>query len=309
MSPRSRSSRRTSTCRSRSGAAARLQPARARALPSRWRGRRGTAGRAADEDRPRRGRAAFLAQVEEVTLGSVPVHAVSARTGEGSTNCAPGCSRTAPRCSSFVGRRQVDDRQLARRRGAALHPGGARGRSDGPALDTHRELILVPTAASSSTRRGSASYSSGTQTSSRRSATSRRSHGAAASATATTTRSPAARFAKRWPRGAVTGALAELPEAAAGTGGDRGPAQPPTATGTRPRIQDSGTREQTEEETLNTPRVREDAVDFVLADPSTASRGGAAAGGRPAGPGPPFAWRDGAWALTFARPEADRWST
>ena len=76
----------------------------------------------------------------------------------------------------LVGRRQVDDRQRARRRGAARDAGGARRRPARPAHDdAPRADPAARTAASCSTRRGSASSSSGTPTSSRRSATSRRS--------------------------------------------------------------------------------------------------------------------------------------
>ena len=103
-------------------------------------------------------------------------------------------------------------------------------------------------------------------------------------------------------------ALAELREAAARARGDRGAPQPPTATGTRPRVQDSRTREQAEEETLSPPRVREDAVEFVAARPrAPLSRGRARAGGRR---GRASGRRsNGATARggsTFPRPDVDR---
>jgi enterochelin esterase family protein len=56
-----------------------------------------------------------------------------------------------------------------------------------------------------------------------------------------------------------------------------------------------------------TPRVREDAVDFVLPDPE--HRFAEVVLGQEVSrprPGPPFKWREGAWRLTFARPEVDR---
>jgi enterochelin esterase-like enzyme len=55
------------------------------------------------------------------------------------------------------------------------------------------------------------------------------------------------------------------------------------------------------------PRVREDAVDFVLPDPE--HRAGEVVLGQEVSrprPGPPFEWSDGAWRLTFARPQVDR---
>jgi enterochelin esterase family protein len=55
------------------------------------------------------------------------------------------------------------------------------------------------------------------------------------------------------------------------------------------------------------PRVREDAVDLVLPDPE--HRFGEVVLGQEVSrprPGPRFAWSDGAWRLTFARPEVDR---
>ena len=58
---------------------------------------------------------------------------------------------------------------------------------------------------------------------------------------------------------------------------------------------------------MSPPRVREDAVDFVLPDPehrySEVVLGQEVSRPRP---GPPFEWSDGAWRLTFARPEVDR---
>ncbi len=62
-------------------------------------------------------------------------------------------------------------------------------------------------------------------------------------------------------------ALAELRQAAARARGDRAEAEPPAATGTRAGVQDSRTSESSQEEALSPPRVREDAVDFALADP------------------------------------------
>jgi enterochelin esterase-like enzyme len=58
---------------------------------------------------------------------------------------------------------------------------------------------------------------------------------------------------------------------------------------------------------LTSPRVREDAVEFVLADPEHGF-GEVVLGqevSRPR-PGPPFTWGDGAWRLTFPRPDVDR---
>ena len=97
-------------------------------------------------------------------------------------------------------------------------------------------------------------------------------------------------------------------EAAARARGDRGAPQPPTATGTRPRIQDSRTREQAEEETLTPPRVREDAVEFVLPDPEHRfERGGArAGGGAPAAPGRRSRGATARGGSTFPRPDVDR---
>ena len=58
---------------------------------------------------------------------------------------------------------------------------------------------------------------------------------------------------------------------------------------------------------MTTPRVREDAVDFVLPDPERRF-GEVVLGQEVARPrtGPPFEWRDGAWRLTFPRPDVDR---
>ena len=58
---------------------------------------------------------------------------------------------------------------------------------------------------------------------------------------------------------------------------------------------------------MRPPRVREDAVDFTLPDPGHRFHkvvlGQEVSRPRP---GPPFEWRDGAWRLTFPRPEVDR---
>jgi enterochelin esterase family protein len=74
-------------------------------------------------------------------------------------------------------------------------------------------------------------------------------------------------------------------------------------------VEDPGTRgpvEHEEERTLS-PRVDDDAVEFTVADPehryAEVVLGQEVARPRP---GPPFAWTDGAWRLTFPRPEADR---
>ena len=212
--------------------------------------------------------APYLDQVEAVTLGACPTHAVSAKTGEGIDELRA-VARAEPHRSAarLVRCRQVDDRERARGRGDARDAGGPRGR---PPRPPHH---LAPRAdrarrrrRRSSTRRASASCSSGTPTSSRRSATSRRSRAAAASPTATTTRSPAARSARRSRTARCSRrALAELRQAAARARGDRGPAEPPTATGTRPGVQDPRTSEPTQEEALSPPRVREDAVELAAA--------------------------------------------
>lgn len=58
---------------------------------------------------------------------------------------------------------------------------------------------------------------------------------------------------------------------------------------------------------MSSPRVREDAVDFVLPDPERRSNEVVLGQEvRRPRPGPPFAWQDGAWRLTFERPEVDR---
>jgi enterochelin esterase family protein len=58
---------------------------------------------------------------------------------------------------------------------------------------------------------------------------------------------------------------------------------------------------------LSPNRVREDAVEFVLPDPERRSSSVVLGQeiSRPR-PGPPFEWNEGAWRLTFPRPEVDR---
>src|SRR5205823_2959144 len=106
---------------------------------------------------------------------------------------------------------------------------------------------------------------------------------------------------------APAGALAELREAAARARGDRGTAKPPAAPRTRPGVQDSGTRDATQEEALTPPRVREDAVELSLPDPERRFRE-VVLGQEVARPrvGPPFNFIDGRWRLEFPRPDADR---
>src|SRR5205823_9838586 len=105
---------------------------------------------------------------------------------------------------------------------------------------------------------------------------------------------------------APAGALAELREAAARARGDRGTAKPPAAPRTRPGVQDSSTRDATQEEALTPPRVREDAVELSLRDPehrfADVVLGHEFRRPRRA----PFAYEDGVWRLEFPRPNADR---
>src|SRR5205823_5712750 len=105
----------------------------------------------------------------------------------------------------------------------------------------------------------------------------------------------------RDPRGARRGvvgprAVAELREAATRALRDRGAAEPPTATGACPRVQDPGTPEP--QETQEALIVAEGGVHFALPDPDRrhdeVRLGQEVVRPRP---GPHFAWRDGAWQL------------
>ena len=89
---------------------------------------------------------AFLAKVDEVTLGSVPVHAVSARTGEGIDELRAWLqpNRTAVLLgSSGVGKSTIVNSLV----GEELLPTQEVREDDqmGRHTTTHRELILVPT--------------------------------------------------------------------------------------------------------------------------------------------------------------------
>src|SRR5207237_10883796 len=100
--------------------------------------------------------------------------------------------------------------------------------------------------------------------------------------------------------------LAELPEAPARARGDRDAAEPLAPRGTRPGVQDSGTRDATQEEALTPPRVREDAVELSLPDPEHRFDDVALGHelGRPRRA--PYRFDRGEWRLEFPRPDADR---
>ena len=102
-------------------------------------------------------------------------------------------------------------------------------------------------------------------------------------------------------------ALGELPQAAARAGGDRGPPQPPTATGTRPRVQNPRTSAEADRRRSADPAPRPRGRGRVRAARSRAPLRRRCVLGQEVArprPGPPFAWADGAWRLRFARPDA-----
>ena len=101
--------------------------------------------------------------------------------------------------------------------------------------------------------------------------------------------------------------VAVVREAATRARVDRGAAQPPTATGAAPGVQDPRTSESAQETALRPPRVREDAVELSLPDPDRVYREVLLAQevARPR-LGPPFEWHDGAWRLEFERRDVDR---
>ena len=191
----------------------------------------------------------YLAEVETVTLGACPVDAVSARTGAG-LEIAAGASSTGNRTavllgSSGVGKSTIVNALVGEEVLATqeVREDDQRGRH----TTSHRELSCCPAAASCSTRRASASCSSGTPTSTRPSATSRRSRrrcrfSDCAPRPGAGLRDP--RRARR--RDARTGPLAELREAAARARGASSSGATTCPTGTRPGVQDSRTGESTE---------------------------------------------------------------
>ena len=225
----------------------------------------------------------YLAEVETVTLGACPVEAVSARTGAGLESLLAYFegNRTAVLLgSSGVGKSTIVNALVGEEVLATqeVREDDQRGRH----TTSHRELILLPSG-------GVVLDTPGIRELQLWDADLDQAFGdvdeiaTALPLLRLRARSGAGLRDPRRPRRrlARTRALAELRQAAARARGGRAQAEPPAATGTRAGVQDSRTSESTEEETLSPPRVREDAVEFTLADPEHRfDRGGARAGGR-----------------------------
>ena len=252
----------------------------------------------------------YLDEVEKVTLGSCPVLAVSALTGEGLDGMLTWFegNRTAVLLgSSGVGKSTIVNALAGEELLATqeVREDDQRGRH----TTSHRELILLPTG-------GVVLDTPGIRELQLWDADLEQTFGDIEElarlcrfSDCAHDQEPGCAIREALARGHAPGrTVGQLPQAAARDGGGRGAPKPSTATGTRPRIQNPRTSaEAEEEEALTPPRVREDAVEFTLPDPGHRFEDVLLAQEvmRPR-PGPPFRWEDGAWRLDFPRPAADR---